>query len=511
MTTWRTGFAALAAVSLIALLAVPAGAQGTNGNTFQNWNFLGGGARARGMGGAYLGISDDAYAGSWNPAGLIYNEGVSLSLNYGYSRVGLDLDYAAAGQSVRPADKNSNIANLTSAAFISPLTVLEKEFVVSVFYNRLQDIYTQSLFAADADPELGAPFGASYSMTGNIAAAGAAFGTTVARHLNVGASLSIMTGDGTEFLRTDVDSTRDTSSYNQQTTWINRSDLDFSGLTATISALYRADRWSAGVVFSPSYGLTESVDYYAQRTSRHNLVTDISRGVYGPLHGTKREISVPYTVGLGGSYKLRDNILLAADYQYRAFNADNKITRDGVSNYRFQESPTDPESGFEELAVDWYNLHQIRIGVEYKHEVSWGVIPIRLGVRNDPLLLGGNVANDVYFDQRLDSGKTVEFPYYSLVNDARAAGGQVNGLTLTVGSGLHWSQIRLDAAVELTSFSYDETGSIYSLQRCPSCLENAPNVTVDKWDKRKKFYWGDYSRTYDSTKMRLLFNFTGYF
>ena len=96
--TWRMGFAAFLAVGLIALFAVPAGAQGTNGNTFQNWNFLGGGARARGMGGAYLGISDDAYAVTWNPAGLVYNEGVLLALNYSYSRVGLNLDYRAAGQ-----------------------------------------------------------------------------------------------------------------------------------------------------------------------------------------------------------------------------------------------------------------------------------------------------------------------------------------------------------------------------------------------------------------------------
>ncbi len=511
MTTWRTGFAALAAVVLIALLTVPAGAQGANGNTFQNWNFLGGGARARGMGGAYLGVSDDVYAGSWNPAGLIYNEGVLLGLNYSYSHVGLDLDYGPAGQATHAQDQNSAISNLSSVAFVSPLSVLEKEFVVSVFYNRVQDVFTQSFFEADVDPILGAPFRGAYRMDGNLAAAGAGFGTTLHKRLTLGATLTILTGDGSEYMRTDIDSTRDTSSYNQQTTWISSSDLDYSGLSATIGLLYRAEKWSAGLVMSPGYTLTQAVDYSSQRYSTHNLVKDESRRIYGPLHGTKREINMPYSVGLGGSYKLSDNILLAADYQYRAFNADDKQEKSGLSNYRFQGSPSEPNSEFEEQPVDWYNLHQVRVGAEYRHETSWGMVPLRLGLRNDPLLLGENVANDIYFDQRLEGDKSVEFPYYTLINDPQGSGGQSNAWTLTLGSGVHWSQIRLDAAMEFSSYSYTESGRLYSKYRCPSCDEAEETVTVDEWGKRNTAYWGNYTRKYDKSTVRFLFNFTGYF
>lgn len=512
MMTFRTGIAAIMAAGLIALLAVPAGAQGTNGNTFQNWNFLGGGARARGMGGAYLGVSDDLYAGTWNPAGLVYNEGVAVGMNYSYARVGLDLDYRAVGSPFNIADETSSISNLTAATFVSPLTVMQKEFVVSVFYNRLQDIYTQSFFKADLDPILGSPFSASYSMTGNIAAAGGAFGTTIMKRLTVGASLSLLTGDGREWLAADIDSTRDTSAYNQTTSWMNTSDLDYSGLSATIGALYRADRWSAALVVSPGYTLTQSVDYYAQRVTVHNLIPAYSRPVYGPLHGTEREISIPYTVGLGGSYKVSDNILVAADYQYRAFNSDDKYTETGVSNYRMQESPTEPDARFEEIEVAWYNLHQVRLGAEYRREMSFGVVPIRLGLRNDPLLLGEIVGNDIYFEERLEATKSVpDYSYLSMYNDPNGSGSQVNAWTITLGSGVHWSQVRLDAAVELTSFSYEEGGGLYSIQRCPSCLTTDPGVTVDEWGKRKEFFWGGYNRTYDTSKVRFFFNFTGYF
>lgn len=509
--TWRTGFAAFMAVGFIALSNVPAGAQGTNGNAFQNWNFLGGGARARGMGGAYLGISDDVYAATWNPAGLIYNEGVLLGMNYAYSRVGLDLNYGPAGHEFSNQDLNSNISNLSAVSFVSPLTIMERELIASVFYNRVQDVYNQGFFEADRDPELGAPFSATYGLSGNIATAGVGVGTTIYRRLSIGASLALLTGDGVEYSRTDIDSTRDTTAYNQRTSWESRSDLDYSGLTATFGALYKTDRWSAGIVFSPAYGLTQALDYYARRSSVRNQILAQSRPVYGPLHGTKREITIPYTVGLGSSYKVNDKLLLAADYQYRAFNADDKYRSTSTSNYRFQESPSEPNSDFEEVPVAWFNLHQIRLGAEYMHEASWGVVPIRLGLRNDPLLLGEPTGNIIRFDQRLDAGKTVEFPYYSLLNEPQGSGSQINAWTVTVGSGVHWSQIRLDAALELSSYSYEEAGAVYSVQRCPNCLDTDENVTIDEWDKRQTHNWGAYIRNFDNSKVRFMVNFTGYF
>ncbi len=43
-------------------------------------NPVGSGARAIGMGGAFIGIADDATAASWNPAGLIQLENPELSI-----------------------------------------------------------------------------------------------------------------------------------------------------------------------------------------------------------------------------------------------------------------------------------------------------------------------------------------------------------------------------------------------------------------------------------------------
>ena len=45
-------------------------------------DFLGGGARARAMGGAFWAVSDDASAGSWNPAGLVQLDKIQTSFSF---------------------------------------------------------------------------------------------------------------------------------------------------------------------------------------------------------------------------------------------------------------------------------------------------------------------------------------------------------------------------------------------------------------------------------------------
>ncbi|MCK5503985.1 MAG: hypothetical protein KAJ10_02425, partial [Thermodesulfovibrionia bacterium] len=47
-------------------------------------NPVGSGARATGMGGAFIGVADDATAASWNPAGLIQLEKPEISAVYSY-------------------------------------------------------------------------------------------------------------------------------------------------------------------------------------------------------------------------------------------------------------------------------------------------------------------------------------------------------------------------------------------------------------------------------------------
>jgi len=98
-----------------------------------------------------------------------------------------------------------------------------------------------------------------------------------------------------------------------------------------------------------------------------------------------------------------------------------------------------------------------------------------------------------------------------------AAGGtdsQINPITFTLGSGVHWSQIHLDLALELMGYKYEETGSLRLIRlfsRCEECTSNDPRLANDDWGDRITDEVGRYKRTYEDNRVRLTLNFTGYF
>lgn len=501
----------LAGIAVALCLLTPlAEAQGLAGNMFQNWNLLPGGARARGMGGAFLGVSNDATSAAWNPAGLIYNEGVSLSTNYSLSRVGLDLDHSLPGGSLQPRSKNTSLSNLSSAAFLAPLTLQEHEFVLSVYYDRVQDLYAKGEFVLDArggDRGEGTPFDASFDMAGNLAMVGLGFGTVLKGPLTGGLTLNLATGDGSESHRENLDSLRYSGAYYQTVHWVDKSNLDYSGLNVKLGLLYKKERWTAAMIFIPSWTLTQTLRYEAQVTKYHQQIEVPSSVMLTGPQGTKRRITIPYTVGLGGSYHLTDNLLLAADYQFRPFK------REGT--YQFQMDPHAPDSGYEVMRTSWYNLQQVRLGVEYMRETKYGIIPMRMGIRNEPMLIGNTTGAQTIFDERSDPRKgELRSTYFIPITDPGATGDQIMGWTLALGSGIYWSQVHLDLALEFTGYSYTEkNATVRMIRQCSSCPDLGPddNVATDEWGRRATDELGTYSRDYKDNRMRLSLNFTGYF
>ena len=65
-------------------------------------NPVGSGARALGMGGAFIGVADDATAASWNPGGLIQLETPEISIVGAYNKRTEDTTYAAFPEASGP-------------------------------------------------------------------------------------------------------------------------------------------------------------------------------------------------------------------------------------------------------------------------------------------------------------------------------------------------------------------------------------------------------------------------
>jgi len=202
----RVGWgAAVLAALLVLLTGLPAAAQTNEENYGQlEFNFITPGARASAMGGAFIGLADDATAAESNPAGLVILSRPEVSFEYAfidYSReVYLDEDSWTA-------DRKTEISDSTSMpAFFSYVHPFER-FTLSVYRNETVN-FSQSFMTSG--PRLGVddfrlfPVDSTLDMKLTNLGVGGAYKIT--DRLSAGASVRYSTFDlDTELTRWDFD------------------------------------------------------------------------------------------------------------------------------------------------------------------------------------------------------------------------------------------------------------------------------------------------------------------
>ena len=103
-----------------------------------SFNPLGSGARALGMGGAFIAVADDATAASWNPGGLIQLERPEMSIvGAGFYREE-DLDFGTNPEANGTNSVREARINYLSATY--PFTLGRFNMVVSANYQNLYDL-----------------------------------------------------------------------------------------------------------------------------------------------------------------------------------------------------------------------------------------------------------------------------------------------------------------------------------------------------------------------------------
>ena len=98
-------------------------------------NPVGSGARATGMGGAFIGVADDATAASWNPAGLIQLEKPEISAVYSY--FGRKQTYSSPFHPEIATTNTMDADGLNYASIVYPFVLLNRNMVISLNYQRL--------------------------------------------------------------------------------------------------------------------------------------------------------------------------------------------------------------------------------------------------------------------------------------------------------------------------------------------------------------------------------------
>ena len=420
-----------------------------------NFGFTGNGARARGMGNAFLAVSDDVTGVGWNPAGVFKMESPVLGLSFNSLRPRgasssdrLDLSGPFIAFERISRDHTGTFGALTSANFVAPIRVKGHPFVASASYTRVSDEYQFSniefdeiaIFAIfnevgtliDLDTVI-ASVGVISELEGGIDAVNFGFGTRLSGNLALGFSLNIY--GGAVQRHTSFSITADNIPVNNfqngllTATALSADSSKFGGFNFTIGLKHDGERFDAGLVLRTPFSLNQkSLNFNAQILKINDIVADTDTTITIDLL-TKYEI--PLMLGFGIGYNVSESWLLALDAEYRHFSTQQIKIRQSITLVPGADN-------IEEFVIlseeqwQWSNVFILRAGTEYLNETGVGTIPFRAGIGYVPVPTPDTDINGVR-----STAVSYEF---------------------SLGTGIHWEQIKLDLAYNYSTLDLESPG-----------------------------------------------------
>ena len=322
---------------------------------------LGSGARALGMGGAFLARADDATAVSWNPAGLSYLGRPEFSL------VGTRNSFERGPTGQPATDSFAGYGpDFVALTYPLPRGAIQLNYQRVFSFSGTRDIVRET----DVFETVG---------TGGFDVLGLGTGVRLGRKVRVGGAFNLwMNGYSQRRLRTTtLPPPRGRGTTSQ--------DIDYdlnSGVNFNVGLLYSpVESLNLGIV-----GRTPLTLILNLRRFRQDFGPSNSQGEFTQNAGERSDvlIDLPGSVGLGASWRATSAFTVSADYT-RTFWSKGRIR-----NF-FQVDPT-PEDGeppppetFESLPYptlddpDQVDTQQVRLGAEYVVIAGRVRIPLRAG------------------------------------------------------------------------------------------------------------------------------------
>jgi long-subunit fatty acid transport protein len=474
------------------------------------YNVLGGGARARAMGGAFFAVSDDPTAASWNPAGLVQMDKPQMNLSFSsYMRRGEYTSSLNTGLSFGDDLKYDENA-ISLASVVIPFRLRETELVAGVLYQRLADIYQESRYAVIIDTLplngdtlydwLAPPI--DDKVTGRLDGITISLATKVHGSLAVGAGVNIYTGSYTSnshwFLT--LDGLNGNRFYPQI-------ESDYSGVNFTVGLMFTQEKLRLGGVLKTPYSLKEDNDVKLFTDIVLNGIVEPGSNFISPFFEAERSWDMPTMLGFGASYEL-NSLTLAADVEFRNYSNTEVTYKRNIADPSTDDVTTgghltDKWWGSENReppsvrGLEWRNLTQFRIGAEYRVKTELGSIPIRVGFRNDPQLYTTQLDSSWVYLRDDTEGQN------AFVQSKRGVetGSWVNGNVISFGTGVAWSQIRLDVTYEYAK--YDDVNRQVITGVIP--YDPGARLSLDPMTT------SDFSQVQTDKFSRIMVSFTGYF
>ena len=343
-------------------------------------NPVGSGARAAGMGGAFIAVADDATAASWNPAGLIHLEKPEISVVYSYFNRGHDY-HSTAHPELGGTTHGIDMHDINYASIAYPFTLLDRNMIITVNYQRLYDMNKKALFNYSENLSGGDFINntISFKQDGYLGAISPAIAIQILPEFYFGATVNIWddvfgtsswgftengTGTGKMF----------GADYFEKFQWSEKNT--FSGLNANLGLLYTLmGKYSFGFVFKTPF--TSSVN------NRSHFESEISIPSIGFFSKPPPEdkvsnlkIDMPLSYGFGFAYRHSDSLTFALDI-YRTQWSDYAITEESGKK-------KNPISGAPLEQGKPKDTTQVRVGAEYLYIGNKLTVPLRGGIFYDP-------------------------------------------------------------------------------------------------------------------------------
>ncbi|MFQ5334536.1 MAG: OmpP1/FadL family transporter [Flavobacteriales bacterium] len=348
-------------------------------------NPLGSGARALGMGSAFIGFADDATAASWNPAGLIQLETPEVSVVGSF--LSRKEDYSSVTNPESAGVQHSGSTDLNYFSVAVPVQLPWTNAVFSLNYQALYD-FNKSLnysfnFSGSEPTMVGIPMlwsdtqQNSARQTGVIHALSPAMAVQVTPYISLGITVNWWTDklEGGIGWQQDVVAVA-TGKFGLgaltnpfSTTLIQRESYDhLNGINFNLGLLWEiSEMMRLGFVVKTPFNLH----------MRHHLsIETLGSVVAKNQFDEAAKLHFPLSYGVGLALRFSDAFSLAMDV-FRTEWSDFYIQSQG-------DVPTSPLDGQPLSKSRVKATHQVRVGGEYLFVLPKTVIALRAGLYYDP-------------------------------------------------------------------------------------------------------------------------------
>jgi long-subunit fatty acid transport protein len=327
-------------------------------------NPVGSGARAVGMGGAFIGVADDATAASWNPAGLVQLEKPEVSAVYSYFH--RQQKYSSPVHPEIATENTMDADGLNYASLVFPFALFKRNMTVSLNYQRLYDMNKDIRFDFHRQV-MGFTLVEDYEFhqDGFLYAMSPAYALQITPRFSVGFTLNFWDN---ALGKNGWERTTEMVSTGPLLSWkvTERKDVSFTGINAHMGLLWQINSaWALGGVYKTAFdaGLKEKTFF---KQDSNPSVTERN----------KKKLRMPPSYGLGLAFRPSDNWTAALDV-YRT-EWSRFVERDKAGD---ETNPLDDGPISDGRLKD---TTQVRLGTEYLFIGRTYLVPVRAGLLYDP-------------------------------------------------------------------------------------------------------------------------------